>query len=92
MSEKYDSLRNYDFRNDYQKFAYYFNIGEEPNVSGNYLTRIKKDSTTNIDWNINKIPLEYRGDFLKEAISVKIIDRKKIVEKDDYDPKDELIS
>ncbi|MCG2432109.1 hypothetical protein [Aequorivita xiaoshiensis] len=92
LSEKYDSLRNYDFRNDYEKFAYYYNIGEEPNVSGKYLTRIKKDTTINIAWNINKIPKEYQNDFLKKPISVKIVDRKKIVEKDDYDPGSELVS
>lgn len=92
LSEKYDSLRSYDFRNDYQKFAYYYNIGEEPNDSGNYLTRTKKDTTINIVWNINKIPKKYQKDFLKEPISVKIIDRKKKVEKDEYEPEYEIVS
>ena len=92
LSKDYDSLRTYDFRNDYQQFAYYYNIGEEPNDSGNYLTRTKKDTTLNIVWNINKIPKEYRNDFLKEPISVKIVDRKKKVEKDEYDPEYEIVS
>lgn len=92
LSKDYDSLRTYDFRNDYQQFAYYYNIGEEPNNSGNYLTRTKNDTTINIVWNINKIPKEYRNDFLKDPISVKIVDRKKIVEKDDYDQESELVS
>lgn len=92
LSERYDSLRSYDFRNDYQNFAYYYNIGEEPNNSGSYLTRTEKDSSVNIAWNINKIPKKYRGDFLKEPISVKIIDRKKKIEIDEYDKESELIS
>jgi hypothetical protein len=92
LCEKYDSLRSYDFRNDYQQFAYYYNIGEEPNDSGNYLTRTKKDSIINVTWNINRIPKKYRKSFLKEPISVKIIDRKKKVEKDEYDQESELIS
>jgi hypothetical protein len=92
LSEKYDSLRTYDFRNDYQQFAYYYNIGEEPNDSGNYLTRTKKDSSINVAWNINRIPKKYRNAFLKEPISVKIIDRKKRIEKDEYDQENELIS
>lgn len=92
LSEKYDSLRSYDFRNDYQQFAYYYNIGEEPNDSGNYLTRTKKDSSINVAWNINRIPKKYRSAFLKEPISVKIIDRKKKIEKDEYDQESELIS
>jgi len=92
LSKDYDSLRTYDFRNDYQQFAYYYNIGEEPNDSGNYLTRTKKDTTVNIVWNINKIPKEYRNDFLKVPISVKIIDRKKKVEKDEYEPEYEIVS
>lgn len=92
LSTEYDSLRTFDFRNDFQQFAYYYNIGEEPNNSGNYLTRTKNDTTINIVWNIKKIPEEYRNDFLKEPISVKIVDRKKIVEKDDYDLESELVS
>lgn len=92
LSEKYDSIRSYDFRNDYQKFAYYYNIGEEPNDSGNYLTRTKKDTTINIVWDINKIPKKYQKNFLKEPISVEIIDRKKKVEKDEYDPEYEIVS
>lgn len=92
LSKRYDSLRSYDLRNDYQQFAYYYNIGEEPNRSGSYLTRRKKDSTVNVTWNINKIPIEYQKDFLKEPISVKIIDRQKKIEKDEYDPEYEIVS
>ncbi|RIV69320.1 hypothetical protein [Flagellimonas aequoris] len=92
LSEEFDSIRSFESRNDYQKFAYYYNIGEEPNYSGNYLTRLKKDSTINIPWDIYKIPKKYRDDFLEEPISVRIIDRKKKVEIDEYDPEGELVS
>jgi len=92
LSEEYDSLKSFELRNDYEKFAYYYNLGEEPNNSGNYFKRLKKDSTINIPWNINKIPKIYREDFLEEPISVKIIERKKKVEIDEYDPEGELVS
>ncbi|WP_282161395.1 hypothetical protein [Ulvibacterium marinum] len=92
LSEKYDSLRTFNLRNDFQQFAYFYNIGEEPNSSGNYLTRTKKDSTLNIAWNINKIPQNYRSLFLNVPISAKIIDRNKIIEKDELDLENDLIS
>tara|TARA_R100000935_G_scaffold57739_3_gene92405 strand:+ start:77 stop:874 length:798 start_codon:yes stop_codon:yes gene_type:complete len=92
LSSRFDSLRNFDFKNDYQRFAYYFNTGEEPENSGNYFNRTKKDSTINIDWNINKIPIEWRSDFQKEPIIAKIIEREKVIEKDWYDENEELIS
>jgi hypothetical protein len=92
LSEKNDSLRSYDLRNDYQKFAYYYNTGKEPNDSGNYLTRTKIDSLENVAWNVNKIPKEYQKDFLKEPISAKIIRRHKKVEQNYYDPEYEMVS
>lgn len=92
LSTRYDSMRSYDYRNDYEKFAYYYNIGEEPNKSGDYLTRIIEDDSINIKWDINLIPKAYRNNFLNEPISAKIIDRKKIIEKDESDPEYELIT
>ena len=91
LSKKYDSLRTYDFKNDYQRFAYYYNIGEEPSNSGDYLTRTKKDSSITVKWDISKIPKEYRGDFLLEPISVKIIDRKIKNEKNEYQQDSEMV-
>lgn len=92
LSKDYDSLRNFDFKNDYLQFAYFFNTGEEPNKSGRYFTRKMKDTTINIAWNISNIPEEYRNNFLKEPISVKIIERKKQIKKDEYDQDYEMVS
>ena len=52
---------------------------------------MKSDSIENIEWDIRKIPEKFRADFIKETISVKIIDRKKIVEKDEYFPGEDFI-
>lgn len=92
LSKNEDSLVPLDLTNDYLQFAYYYNSGIEPEESGNYLTRVKEDTTVNIPWDPRRIPKEYRDNFLNEPISVIIVDREKEVEQDSLDPTYELIN
>ena len=92
LSEKEDSLMPLDLTNDYLQFAYYYNSGAEPEESGNYLTRVKKDTTVTISWDSERIPKKYRGNFLNEPISVIIVDREKEVEEDALDSTYELVN
>jgi len=92
LSDNEDSLTPLDLSNDYLQFAYYYNSGAEPEESGNYLTRVKKDTTVNIPWDSERIPKKYRDNFLNEPISVIIVDREKEVEQDALDPTYELVN
>lgn len=92
LSEKKDSLMPLDLTNDYLQFAYYYNSGAEPQDSGNYLTRVKEDTTINISWDSERIPKKYRDNFLNEPISVIIVDREKVVEQDTLDPTYKLVN
>lgn len=86
LSEQMDSIVYPEFRNDYEEFAYSYNIGEEPGESGNYLTRKIKSIDSLIEpIKLEKIPKQYRDQFLEEPISAKIIDRKKLLFEDEYE-------
>ncbi len=89
LSKANDSI-SLDLTDDYLQFSYYYNRGAEPQESGNYLTRIKKDTTVNVPWDSNNIPKEYRNIFLDEPLSVLIVDRKKHVEREYYNSDYEL--
>ncbi|WP_298248392.1 hypothetical protein [uncultured Christiangramia sp.] len=66
---------------DYDQFAYYYNIGSEPDENGWYLVhkREKKD-TNEVNLDLNQIPPKYRKQFLNKPIVAKITDIKNIPE------------
>lgn len=77
LSEFYDLEWNSQKENDYIRFAEFLNLGLEPQFSGMYLTK-KTDDTIHTKFDLNKIPDKWKSYFLKEPVSVKIQNIKKI--------------
>lgn len=84
FSEYLDLGLNLEEENDYIRFAYYLNNGLEPKSSGMYLVRKTKDSITS-EFDLKQIPEKWQCYFLKEPISAKIKNIKKVI-----DPNDEV--
>lgn len=80
LSEQNSFIAGLCGKNDYQNFAYYYNTGKEPEQSGYYFTRTQDDSTANVPWNSNHLPIAYRDHFLDKPITVKVTDQIKKVE------------
>lgn len=81
LSEFYDFEWNAQKENDYIRFADYLNSGLEPQFSGMYLTK-KTEDTIRTEFDLNKIPEQWQSYFLKEPLSVKIKNIKKISDED----------
>lgn len=64
--------------NDYEDFAGYYNSGYEPQTSGSYFVKRKKDSNPKNDLDISILPNEYQPLFLREPIIAKIIEVKEV--------------
>jgi hypothetical protein len=82
LSDFYDFSSGIDKENDFIRFADYVNNGFEPETSGMYLSKRSKDSVKS-EFDIKKIPQKWQEYFLKESISAKIKNIKKIVDEND---------
>tara|TARA_Y100000766_G_C18491144_1_gene404856 strand:- start:42 stop:596 length:555 start_codon:yes stop_codon:yes gene_type:complete len=82
FSEYFDFGWSLEKENDYIRFADYINSGLEPNTSGMYLVRKTKDSITS-EFDLKQIPKKWQSYFLKEPVSAKIKNIKKVVDPND---------
>tara|TARA_B110001450_G_C17549562_1_gene452062 strand:- start:94 stop:864 length:771 start_codon:yes stop_codon:yes gene_type:complete len=83
FSDYYDFGWSLDKENDYIRFANYLNMGLEPGMNGMYLVNKTKDSITS-EFDLKQIPEKWESYFLKEPVSAKIKNIKKVI-----DPTDE---
>lgn len=85
LSEEFNSMANYDEKNDFQRFAYYYNTGIEPDESGYYFTRpLQLTDSISKPLDTLHIPEKWRDYFLKKPISATIIHKEKKVQKSNY--------
>lgn len=82
FSNFYDFGWSLDKENDYVRFANYLNSGLEPEMNGMYLVNKSKDSITS-EFDLNQIPEKWQNYFLKEPISAKIKNIKKVIDPND---------
>lgn len=84
LSEEFNSMANYDEKNDFQRFSYYFNTGIEPDEGGYYFKRTIAPDSTNVPFDIEQIPEKWRSYFLVKPISANIIHTEKRVKKSKF--------
>ncbi|SEB84261.1 hypothetical protein SAMN04489761_1928 [Tenacibaculum sp. MAR_2009_124] len=78
LSDQFNSISNHDEKNDFQRFAYFFNSGIEPSEGGYYFKRTYKPTdSVKTSFNIEQIPQQWRTYFLTKPISANIIDTEK---------------
>lgn len=82
LSDLYDFGWSLDKENDYIRFADYLNSGLEPNSSGMYLVTEISD-TIKTEFDLKQIPEKWQDYFLKEPVSAKIKNLKKVIDPND---------
>ncbi|CAM1374572.1 hypothetical protein [Tenacibaculum xiamenense] len=85
LSDQFNAIANYDEKNDFQRFAYFFNSGIEPNEGGYYFKRTNHaNDSVKTPLDIKQIPQQWRTYFLTKPISANIINTEKKFKKSKF--------
>lgn len=79
FSDYFDFGWSLDKENDYVRFADYLNSGLEPETSGMYLVHKTTDSISS-EFDLEQIPEKWKSYFLKEPVSARIKNIKKVID------------